>query len=59
MNVEVRMGDKKPKEKQESSPLGREIDARIRDLYNETLNEDVPDRFAKLLKDLREKEQGK
>lgn len=55
MYDEVSMGADKPKK----SPLNDEIDEKIRDLYKETLDEGVPDRFAKLLDELRKKEQGK
>jgi hypothetical protein len=39
--------------------LAREIDAKIRALYSETVEEGVPDRFAKLLEELRNSEGGK
>lgn len=55
MYSEATMGQNKSRE----DPMSREIDDKIRDLYNQTLQEDVPDRFAKLLEELRKKEDGK
>lgn len=54
MYDEAGMADKKSKD----APIDREIDKKICDLYKETLDEDVPDRFAELLERLRKKEQG-
>lgn len=40
-------------------PVKRGIDDKIRDLYRETVEEGVPDRFAKMLEELRKKEASK
>jgi hypothetical protein len=40
------------------SSLAREIDANLKRVYQETLDEGVPDRFAQLLAALRAKETG-
>ena len=37
------------------SPVSRQIDENLKRIYDETLNEDVPDRFADLLNKLRQK----
>lgn len=55
MYDEAEMTSNNPKE----DPLSREIDEKIRGLYKDTLDEGVPDRFAKLLEELRKKEGDK
>jgi hypothetical protein len=42
--------------KQPSPTVAREIDENLKRVYSAALNEDVPDRFAQLLMQLREKE---
>ncbi len=37
------------------SPVSRQIDENLKRIYEETLNEDLPDRFADLLKKLGDK----
>lgn len=37
------------------SPVSRQIDENLKRIYDETLNEAVPDRFADLLNKLRQK----
>lgn len=49
MYDEMLMGEDKSKDDR----LRREIDERVRDLYRDTLEEGVPDRFASLLERLR------
>lgn len=39
--------------------IREEIDANLKRVYNEALNEDVPDRLKQLLEELRKKEQEK
>ncbi|MGB0659776.1 MAG: NepR family anti-sigma factor [Mangrovicoccus sp.] len=43
-------------EKKPEDPVKREIDDQIRALYQGTVEEGVPDKFAKLLEELRKKE---
>jgi hypothetical protein len=42
--------------KEPSPAVAREIDENLKRVYSATLSEDVPDRFAQLLAQLREKE---
>ncbi len=46
-------------DKQENSGLKKQIDENLRRVYQQALEEKVPDRFEKLLAQLREKEGGK
>ena len=41
------------------SPLKDQIDENLKRVYNEALNEEVPDRFKELLAQLKKKESGK
>ncbi len=45
--------DKKPKDS-----IKRQIDENLKRIYDETLNEEVPDRFKQLLEQLRQKTDG-
>jgi len=49
----------KPVRPADGTALAREIDENLRKVYAEKLKEEVPDRFAQLLLQLREKEAGK
>lgn len=42
--------------KEPNPTVAREIDENLKRVYSATLNEDVPDRFAQLLAQLRDKE---
>lgn len=42
-----------------SSAIKTQIDENLKRVYNEALNEDVPDRFKELLAKLRANEEGK
>lgn len=42
--------------KEASPTVAREIDENLKRVYSATLNEEVPDRFAQLLAQLRDKE---
>lgn len=44
--------------KQTGKGLEHQIDASIRRVYQEALNEDVPDRFLELLEKLRQQDEG-
>lgn len=55
MYDEAKMG----KQPSENEQVSNEIDSKIRGLYEDTVKEGVPDRFAKLLDDLRKKETNK
>lgn len=41
------------------SRLKQQIDENLKRVYDEALKEDVPDRFKKLLQQLKDKERGK
>jgi hemerythrin-like domain-containing protein len=43
---------------QSKSKLKLEIDQNLKRVYDDTLKEDVPDRFKKLLEQLKQQEQG-
>ena len=44
-----------PMNSKPKSPVSQQIDENLKRIYDETLKEDVPDRFAELLTKLREK----
>jgi len=44
--------------KRGNSKLDEQIDDNLRRVYSSTVNEPLPDRFAKLLDELRERERG-
>jgi hypothetical protein len=48
------MSSEKPK-----SGLERQIEENLRKVYQKTVDEDVPDRFAELLKQLKEQDESK
>lgn len=50
-------GGKTPRRRANSLSVTREIDENLKKVYQAALTEEVPDRFAKLLAQLREKEQ--
>lgn len=45
--------------KKDSSGIKTQIDENLKRVYQEALDEEVPDRFKQLLEQLREKESGK
>lgn len=47
------------KEKKPSSPIEAAINENLRRVYEETLDNPIPDRFRELLEQLRQKEAGK
>lgn len=49
-------GSNPPQPRPTKLDLSREIDENLKRVYQETLKEQVPDRFAQLLAQLREKE---
>lgn len=49
-------GVKSPRPRISSLAVTREIDENLKRVYQEALSDEVPDRFTKLLAELREKE---
>ena len=47
-----------PKNEGPKDSIKRQIDENLKRIYDETLNEEVPDRFKQLLEQLRQKADG-
>jgi Anti-sigma factor NepR len=55
----VMLGNESEKDKRSQSPIEAAINENLRKVYEEALEETIPDRFRLLLDELRKKEAGK